>query len=66
MVTDAKLKFTKDGKFRQFGFIGYKTEEEAQKAVQYFNNTFIDASRLVVSIVGMTMMVVKGLDGQKL
>lgn len=48
MVTDAKLKFTKDGKFRQFGFIGYKTEQEAQKAVDYFNNTFIDASRLVV------------------
>lgn len=49
-VTDASLKFTKEGKFRQFGFIGYKTEEDAQKAIQYFNNTFMDASKMVVSI----------------
>ena len=49
IVTDATLKFSKDGKFRQFGFIGYKTEEEAQKAVEYYNNSFIDTSKLVVS-----------------
>lgn len=42
------MKFTKEGKFRQFGFIGYKTEEDAQKAIQYFNNTFMDASKMVV------------------
>jgi multiple RNA-binding domain-containing protein 1 len=47
-ITDATLKYTKDGKFRNFGFIGYKTEEEASKAIEYFNNTFIDASKLVV------------------
>jgi multiple RNA-binding domain-containing protein 1 len=49
-ITDAKLKYCKDGKFRQFGFIGYKTEEDATKAISYFNNTFIDASKIVVSI----------------
>lgn len=48
-MTDVKLKHTKDGKFRQFGFIGFKTVEEANKAIDYFNNTFIDASRIVVS-----------------
>ena len=47
-MTEAKLKFTTDGKFRQFGFVGYKTEEEALKAIKYFNNTFIDASKLFV------------------
>jgi multiple RNA-binding domain-containing protein 1 len=47
-VTDACLKFNKEGKFRQFGFIGYKTEADAEKAIKYFNNTFMDASKMVV------------------
>jgi multiple RNA-binding domain-containing protein 1 len=42
------LKYTKDGKFRQFGFVGFKTEEEAKKAIEYFNETFIDASKIQV------------------
>ena len=49
-ITDAKLKFTKEGKFRQFGFIGFKTDEQAKQAIDYFNNTFIDASKLVVEL----------------
>jgi multiple RNA-binding domain-containing protein 1 len=49
VITDAKLKYTKDGKFRQFAFVGYKTEDEARKAIEYFNNTYIDASKIVVS-----------------
>lgn len=47
-ITDAKLKYTKDGKFRKFGFIGYKSEEEANKAIDYFNNTFINATKICV------------------
>ena len=47
-LTEAKLKFTKDGKFRQFGFIGFRSEEEAKKAIEYFNNTYIDASKIQV------------------
>ncbi|KAJ3111200.1 hypothetical protein HDU96_005900 [Phlyctochytrium bullatum] len=47
-VTDAKLAFTKDGKFRQFGFIGYRTAKEAKAALRYFNNTFIDTSKIQV------------------
>jgi len=47
-ITDAKLKFTKEGKFRNFGFIGYKSAEEAQKAIEYFNGTYIDATKINV------------------
>lgn len=48
-LTDCCLKFTKDGKFRKFGFIGYKSEDEAQAALNHFNRSFIDTSRVTVS-----------------
>lgn len=48
-LTDCCLKFTKDGKFRKFGFIGYKSEDEAQAALNHFNRSFIDTSRITVS-----------------
>uniref|UniRef100_A0A8D2JJ38 Probable RNA-binding protein 19 n=1 Tax=Sciurus vulgaris TaxID=55149 RepID=A0A8D2JJ38_SCIVU len=47
-LTDCSLKFTKDGKFRKFGFIGFKSEEEAQAALSHFNKSFIDTSRITV------------------
>ncbi|XP_048198851.1 probable RNA-binding protein 19 isoform X2 [Perognathus longimembris pacificus] len=47
-LTDCSLKFTKDGKFRKFGFIGFKSEEEAQVALSHFNKSFIDTSRITV------------------
>ncbi|EPY78398.1 putative RNA-binding protein 19 [Camelus ferus] len=47
-LTDCSLKFTKDGKFRKFGFIGFKSEEEAQTALNHFNRSFIDTSRITV------------------
>ncbi|XP_024422560.2 probable RNA-binding protein 19 isoform X2 [Desmodus rotundus] len=47
-LTDCSLKFTKDGKFRKFGFIGFKSEEEAQQALNHFNRSFIDTSRITV------------------
>ncbi|NXX93788.1 RBM19 protein, partial [Centropus bengalensis] len=49
-LTDCCLKFTKEGKFRKFGFIGYKSEDEAQKALTHFNKTFIDTSRITVEL----------------
>jgi multiple RNA-binding domain-containing protein 1 len=49
-VTDAKLMYTAEGRFRKFGFIGYKNRELAQEAVAYFNNTFIDTSRITVEM----------------
>ncbi|XP_077267436.1 putative RNA-binding protein 19 [Temnothorax americanus] len=41
IVTDVQLKY-KDGKFRRFAFIGYKTEEQAKLAQTYFDQTCID------------------------
>lgn len=48
-LTDCTLKFTKDGKFRKFGFVGFKTEEDAEKALKHFNKSFVDTSRVTVS-----------------
>nr|XP_060641431.1 probable RNA-binding protein 19 isoform X2 [Anolis sagrei ordinatus] len=47
-LTDCALKFTKDGKFRKFGFIGFKSEEDAKAALTHFNKSFIDTARVSV------------------
>ncbi|MBZ3890162.1 putative RNA-binding protein 19 [Sciurus carolinensis] len=44
MLTYCSFKFTKDGKFRKFGFMGFKSEEEAQTSLSHFNKSFIDSS----------------------
>jgi multiple RNA-binding domain-containing protein 1 len=49
-VTDAKIIFTKDGINRRFGYIGYKIEADAKKALEYFNNSFIDTCRISVEL----------------
>lgn len=48
-LTDVQLKH-KDGKFRQFGFIGYENEDSAREAVNHFNNTFIGTSKIRVEV----------------
>ncbi|CAG9535464.1 unnamed protein product [Cercopithifilaria johnstoni] len=47
-ITDCSLKYTKDGKFRRFAFVGFETDENAQKAHENLHNTFMGASRLTV------------------
>lgn len=47
-VTDVKIMKTKEGKSRKFGFVGFKDEEMAKKAKDYFDRSFIDTSRVVV------------------
>ncbi|CAH1638281.1 unnamed protein product [Spodoptera littoralis] len=47
-VTDVQLKYTKDGKFRNFGFIGYRTEEQANQAREYFDGTCINSMQIQV------------------
>lgn len=49
-VTDCSLKFTKDGKFRKFGFVGFKAEEDANRALKHFNKSFVDTSRVTVRL----------------
>ncbi|CAL8248219.1 unnamed protein product [Merluccius merluccius] len=49
-LTDCTLKFTKNGKFRKFGFVGYKSDEDAVTALQHFNRSFVDTSRVTVEM----------------
>ncbi|KAI4370303.1 hypothetical protein MLD38_018667 [Melastoma candidum] len=41
---------TKDGKSRQFGFVGFRTPELAQEAIAYFNKSFLDTCRISCEI----------------
>ncbi|VDO46076.1 unnamed protein product [Onchocerca flexuosa] len=47
-ITDCSLKYTRDGKFRRFAFVGFETDENAQKAREHLHNTFMGASRLTI------------------
>ncbi|KAL2930768.1 Multiple RNA-binding domain-containing protein 1 [Bienertia sinuspersici] len=49
-VTDAKLMRTREGKNRQFAFIGYRTEKEAEEAIKYFNKSYLDTSRILCEV----------------
>jgi len=40
----------RDGKSRQFAFIGYRTNEEAEEALKYFNNTYIDTCKITCEV----------------
>lgn len=48
IITDVQLKYTKDGKFRHFAFVGYQNEEEAKAAQDFFDNTFLNSVRIKV------------------
>ncbi|CAB1115256.1 unnamed protein product [Ectocarpus sp. CCAP 1310/34] len=49
-VSDAKIVRTKDGKSRQFAFVGFTTESDAEEALKYYNQTFLDTSRIQVEL----------------
>jgi multiple RNA-binding domain-containing protein 1 len=49
VLTDARLMRTKDGRSRQFAFVGFQLENEASKAVERFNNTYFNTSKISVS-----------------
>jgi multiple RNA-binding domain-containing protein 1 len=49
IVTDLQLKY-KDGKFRQFCFVGYENEESAKQAADFFNDTFVGTSKVKVEL----------------
>ncbi|OHT11263.1 RNA-binding (RRM/RBD/RNP motifs) family protein [Tritrichomonas foetus] len=49
-ITDCKILRTKQGKSRGFAFIGYKTPDQALKAIQDFNNTFVNTSKIFVEL----------------
>lgn len=47
-ITDVKIVRTPTGKSRQFGFIGFRTHEQAKDCQEYFNNTFLKSARISV------------------
>lgn len=50
IVTDVQLKYTKDGVFRRFCFIGYESDDQAQDALQYFDKSCIETNRICVEV----------------
>lgn len=47
-LSDCTLKYTKEGKFRKFAFVGFDSEENAKKALQETHQSFMGSSRLQV------------------
>lgn len=49
-VSDVKLMKKRNGESRQFAFIGYKSQQDAERAVKYFDRSFIDTARIEVQV----------------
>ncbi|CAJ0584814.1 unnamed protein product, partial [Mesorhabditis spiculigera] len=47
-ITDCTLKYTKEGKFRKFAFLGFSEDQSAGKAIDATNNSFIQSSKIQV------------------
>ncbi|KAJ8075742.1 Multiple RNA-binding domain-containing protein 1 [Marasmius tenuissimus] len=50
-LTDVKVAHKQDGTSRRFGFVGYKTDKEAQTAREWFDKTFVGSTRIRVDVV---------------
>jgi multiple RNA-binding domain-containing protein 1 len=50
LVTDVQLKYTKEGKFRNFAFVGFKSDAEAEKAQKFLNNSYLGAAKIQVEV----------------
>ncbi|GMS97461.1 hypothetical protein PENTCL1PPCAC_19636, partial [Pristionchus entomophagus] len=47
-ISDCQLKFTKEGKFRRFGFVGFEASESGKNAIEKINDTFLASYKLSV------------------
>ncbi|CAD5219002.1 unnamed protein product [Bursaphelenchus okinawaensis] len=47
-ITDVSFKYTKDGVFRKFAFVGFDCDEKAQEVIKKYNQSFFGSSRIVV------------------
>ncbi|KAG2125739.1 hypothetical protein DEU56DRAFT_873032 [Suillus clintonianus] len=50
-ITDVKISMKQDGTSRRFGFVGFKTDQEATAVRDWFDRTFIDSTRINVMVV---------------
>ncbi|CAK8561013.1 unnamed protein product [Lathyrus sativus] len=48
-ITDVNLR-TKNGKSRQFAYIGFRTDQEAQEAIRFFNKSYLDTLRITCEV----------------
>lgn len=55
-ITDVKVVLKQDGTARRFGFVGFKTNEEALKAKEWYDKTFIDSTRVRVEIIDVGVL----------
>ncbi|KAF9647916.1 hypothetical protein BDM02DRAFT_3097287 [Thelephora ganbajun] len=55
-LTDAKIAYKPDGTSRRFGFVGFKTEKEAEEAKRWFDKSFIDSMRISVEVVDVSSL----------
>jgi multiple RNA-binding domain-containing protein 1 len=55
-ITDVKVILKQDGAARRFGFVGFKTDEEALKAKEWYDKTFIDSTRVRVEIIDVSVL----------
>lgn len=50
LITDVKVLKDRNGQSRRFAFIGYRSEEDAFDAVNYFDGSFINTSKIEVAM----------------
>lgn len=48
-VTDCKI-MRKENKSRKFAFVGFRDEEDAKRAKEFFDQTYIDTGKLLILI----------------
>lgn len=62
-ITDCSLKYTKDGKFRRFAYVGFSEEGSASKALKHLDNTHIGSSKIKVLLkLHCFLSILKGLN----
>jgi multiple RNA-binding domain-containing protein 1 len=49
-VTDARIVSTKTGESRRFGFLGFRSEADAQKALKSLSKAYIGTSKITVEL----------------
>lgn len=49
-ITDIRLVKKRNGESRRFAFVGFKTDDEALNAASYFNNSYMNSSRIEVAM----------------
>ncbi|KAI5180443.1 multiple RNA-binding domain-containing protein 1 [Nematocida sp. AWRm80] len=64
-ITDVRLLTSLDGKSRRTAFVGYKTLEEANKSIIYYNKSYYNGQRIIMEPVTTTADKSEVLDDYK-